>query len=102
MSIGSGVRWKAWLAISGWIDDYPPLALQGKYVLRGEFDFDWWYFKSAKFVSEYATTNPYEDWADSWGSYFTFKYKIGITFGLRAIDAKKRGHLEAFFNALRS
>lgn len=61
-----------WKALSGWTDVNPNSSAYTKSPAAGS---NWWYLKTAPFVSEYAKTNPKEDFAESFAEYFAVKLK---------------------------
>lgn len=78
-------------AISGWDQVYH----------RGDtastFTGDNWYFRAntSDFARSYGMSNPYEDYATTWETYFTYYYH-GTTLGNRVVRAKFAA-LDAFF-----
>lgn len=63
--------------ISGWapnLGTQPPL---GYVVSR---DGDWWYLEDSSFVSEYATTNPKEDFAEHFGVFWMLESGVADEF----------------------
>lgn len=90
-------KYKDWLKLSGWRDTKPSAADASKY--NKSLDGDWWYLKTANFADLYAKTNPREDFADSFASYFVHKSDMSNTLGLAKVTTKLN-HIDAFFKAM--
>ena len=86
---GAGGNWATFQVYSGWTTADPHSTA---YTHSG----DWWYLTSSDFASNYAKTNPGEDYAESFSAYFMqragWSYYNGI--GADAIPGKM-----AFFQA---
>jgi hypothetical protein len=74
----------AWEQVSGWI----------RFNVFGDDDYEqgldasgvWWHLKSAQFVSNYAETNPNEDFAESFAAFFMDR--AGFSSGYATVAAK--------------
>jgi Ca2+-binding RTX toxin-like protein len=58
----------AWRAVSGWTTS--DKSKDANFEKALDQDTNWWYLKSAQFASNYAKTNPNEDFAESFEAYF--------------------------------
>jgi Ca2+-binding RTX toxin-like protein len=93
-------NWSRWLSRSGWRSTRPSSADAKLYSKATSTTENWWHLKSAGFASSYAKTNPREDWAESWQSYFVHEHGMPDLEGLNALPSSKISHLDAFFASL--
>jgi hypothetical protein len=93
-------NWSSWLKLSGWRSSRPSSSEASKYSMGTDEDEDWWHLKTAGFARSYGKTNPREDFASSWESYFVFKDKLTNSTGVVALPSAKTGHLDRFFSSL--
>jgi hypothetical protein len=92
-------NWNNWLKLSGWRDTPPPTADAAKY--SKSTDGQWWYLKTATFVRDYGRTNPREEFASSWESYFVQRFKTPNSFGVGTLSTAKYNHIDNLFRSLR-
>ncbi len=100
--------WNTWLSRTGWTTTKPSAANMSKYVQST--DKKWYYLKSDtntsntnydRFVLSYGKTNPVEQFATAWESYFTYKSKgIEYTQNIRRLVSGQQQHLDSFFASL--
>lgn len=93
-------RWSQWLQISGWRSTAPSSSVASQYSKGIDTDENWWYLKSATFARTYGKTNPREDFASSWESYFSRRYNITSTISTSALSSAKTAHLDTLFASL--
>lgn len=93
-------NWSGWLKLSGWRDTRPSANVANQYSKGSSTKEDWWYLNSASFASNYARTNPREDFAEAWQSYFVYEHGMTDTEGLTRLPKAKSDHLDAFFASL--
>ncbi|WP_406694320.1 hypothetical protein V5E97_24915 [Singulisphaera sp. Ch08] len=93
-------NWSKWMSQSGWRSSEPSSSDASKYSKGTDDEEDWWYLKSAKFARSYGKTNPREDFASAWESYFVFKYKLKNETGVVKLTSAKSKHLEDFYKSL--
>ncbi|MBW3599309.1 MAG: hypothetical protein KY475_18820 [Planctomycetes bacterium] len=91
-------KWSQWQKESGWRSTKPSAATLKNYSESG--DGKWWHQKSVSFARSYGKTNPYEDFATSWESYFVFKHGMTNSLGVSKLPADKVAHLDSFFASL--
>lgn len=87
-----------WETLSGWRKTAPPASTASSYFRSG--DSSQFYLKNATFALNYGKTNSKEDFATAWESYFTTKYRLADTQGLRALSTAKFNYLDGLFNRL--
>lgn len=66
----SGTYATAFLRASGWTRSNPR---SSAYVATSSYGEVWWRLRSTPFVSDYAATSPYDDFAETFMAYFTTK-----------------------------
>jgi hypothetical protein len=93
-------NWSAWQKLSGWRNTKPAGVDATKYVKATDTDENWWYLKTASFCREYAKTNPREDFASSFQSYFIHKYNLPNPTSVAKLSTAKLNHLDTLFNSL--
>ncbi|MFM9960433.1 MAG: calcium-binding protein [Planctomycetaceae bacterium] len=95
-------NWSDWVDLSCWNQDWSSL-LDPAYALAENFDFldPWFYHANVGFALTYGRTNPQEDFATGWESYFQRKYQMANPQGLIRLPADKQDFLQDFFQDLR-
>ncbi len=83
--------------LSGWVESYSRPGWN-YYASTGTGDY-WWYNGSASFARDYGRTNPMEDYATTFETYFTARYH-GKTFGNKQVT-NKLANLDLLFSQLR-
>ncbi len=91
-----GAHFSDWLQLSGWTHQ-PPADQLGQF--SASLDQQWFYLTGSLFASYYGTTNPYEDWATAWQSYFDVTYNLAELFPLKPIGDDKSAFLDQFFDS---
>jgi Ca2+-binding RTX toxin-like protein len=93
-------NWKQWLVLSGWTQDKPSSKNKSKY--KKSENGKWWYLKSAEFARDYGKTNPKEDFATAWESYFIHEldYYPDSSDGFNKLPGGKVKHLKKFFGSV--
>lgn len=86
-------------ALSGWTNQQPSADVIDDYVKAVDRDEDWWYLKSAGFVSNYAMSNPREDFAETVEAFFAEDSGLDHNF---TIDSTTQPKLDVVENWLAS
>lgn len=87
-----------WQTFSGWRDTTPSKSSSSSYSKSPKEN--WWHFKSAAFGRSYGKTNPKEDFATAWESYFKTKYRLPDTQNIAALPSAKYNYLDGLLNRL--
>ncbi|MEZ6121943.1 MAG: hypothetical protein R3C49_02065 [Planctomycetaceae bacterium] len=90
--------WSTWQGLSGWRTSAPSSSLASRYSKSK--DGGWWYLKTAGFGLDYGKTNPKEDFATAWESYFIQRFSTTNTQGVSRLPSSKYNHLDRFFSSL--
>ncbi len=75
----------------GWVSN----PTEAQKVGRTEGIFGWWYLNNASFPSDYAKTNPYEDFAESMKAYFYPEHSQYL------LPQARRDFFDTYFNNMR-
>jgi hypothetical protein len=96
-------NWNTWLSRSGWTSTRPSTANLPRYTQSTDGA---WYFQSVstptdpRFVRSYGLTNPREQFATAWESYFAFNHGMTNTLGVTRLVSGQQSHLDSFFASL--
>ena len=93
-------KWTDWMKLSGWRSTKPTGSDVSKYTKGSDKDENWWHLNSATFGRNYGKTNPREDFAASWQSYFVKRNGLVDSAGTTTLSSAKTSHLDTFFSSL--
>ena len=88
-------------ALSGWTTT--PISVTGFSLVpiqSQSIDGSWYYNGDAQFAREYSRTNPHEDWATSWETYFANYSSRGTGVDSRSPISAKLNVLDQFFSRM--
>jgi len=89
-------KWTEWKAASSWRQSSATGFTKG--TDKSE---SWWYKNGSTFSRDYGKTNPKEDFATAWESYFYFRAKLKTnSLSNVALNSAKQSHLDTFFGSM--
>lgn len=87
-----------WQTFSGWRSTAPGKAETSSYSKSPKEN--WWHLKAATFGRSYGKTNPMEDFATAWESYFKTKYRLADALGASSLSTAKYNYIDGLLTRL--